>query len=120
MDLRGGGGVLNYEGVEILRQCETQGKRCVRKTVIPSTAALQRAAYVVQQYGQLRFPLLHRFVDNIGENIRFNPIDVIGAAVRSAGLEDAAKRIAESLDGAKFSKNLNFVMFGIKNQDLFC
>ncbi|KAL7571331.1 hypothetical protein ACA910_007651 [Epithemia clementina (nom. ined.)] len=50
-------------------------------------------------------------------------MDVIQAAVRSAGLEESATKqriqLAESLDGAKLSKNLNFVMLGLKNNDLF-
>ncbi|KAL7579513.1 hypothetical protein ACA910_007890 [Epithemia clementina (nom. ined.)] len=36
MDARGG--VLNYEGLEIIRRCETRGKRYARNTIIPSVA----------------------------------------------------------------------------------
>ncbi|KAL7572625.1 hypothetical protein ACA910_010379 [Epithemia clementina (nom. ined.)] len=77
MDIRGG--VLNYEGVDLLRQCETKGRKRVRNTVMPSTAALQRAAAIVQRYGELHFPFQHRNIQGMGENICFNPFDVIGA-----------------------------------------
>ncbi|KAL7566798.1 hypothetical protein ACA910_019389 [Epithemia clementina (nom. ined.)] len=87
-----GDGVLNYGGVEVLRRCETNGKKYVRNTVIPSTAALQRAAAIVQKYGETRFPFKHRRVEGLGERIAFEPIHVIEAAVRSAGLEGSAKR----------------------------
>ncbi|KAL7568644.1 hypothetical protein ACA910_022742 [Epithemia clementina (nom. ined.)] len=61
-------------------------------------------------------------VPGVGENIRFEPLGVVEAAVKSAGLEDDAKsgpiQLAQSVDGAKFSKHLNFVMFGVKNHDM--
>ncbi|KAL7579967.1 hypothetical protein ACA910_004962 [Epithemia clementina (nom. ined.)] len=121
MDTRGG--VLNYEGLEIIRQCETRGKRYARNTVIPSVAQLRKVASVIQQYGDIKFPYEHKHAEGIGENIRFNPLCVIKAAINLAGLQDAAKRqriqLVELLDGAKFSKHLNFVMFGVKSQDLF-
>ncbi|KAL7572619.1 hypothetical protein ACA910_010374 [Epithemia clementina (nom. ined.)] len=73
------GGVLNYEGVDLLRQCKTKGRKRVRNTVMPSTAALQCAAAIVQRYGELHFPFQHWYIQGMGENICFNPIDVIGA-----------------------------------------
>ncbi|KAL7568922.1 hypothetical protein ACA910_000666 [Epithemia clementina (nom. ined.)] len=90
MDIRGG--VLNYKGVDLQRQCKTKGRKRVRN-MTPSTAALQRATAIVQRYGVLHFPFQHRYIQGMGENIRFNPIDVIGAAMKSAGLE--VRTIAE-------------------------
>ncbi|KAL7580563.1 hypothetical protein ACA910_003686 [Epithemia clementina (nom. ined.)] len=61
-------------------------------------------------------------VPGIRENIQFNPLGVVEAAVKSAGLEEDAVtqpiQLAQSVDGAKFSKHLNFVMFGVKNHNL--
>ncbi|KAL7580553.1 hypothetical protein ACA910_003678 [Epithemia clementina (nom. ined.)] len=100
-----------------------KGKKYVRNTAIPSTPSIQRAAAIVQKYGERRFPFDHGVIDGIGEHVKFNPLHCIEVAVKSAGLENSAKQrriqLAKSVDGAKISKNLNFVMLGIKNQDLF-
>jgi hypothetical protein len=45
------GGTLSYEGIEVLRQCETAGNTYVRGTVIPCSAELKRVAAMVETFG---------------------------------------------------------------------
>jgi hypothetical protein len=45
------GGRLSYEGIEVLRQCETDGNKYGRGSVIPCSADLRRMKAKVEQLG---------------------------------------------------------------------
>ncbi|KAL7571317.1 hypothetical protein ACA910_007638 [Epithemia clementina (nom. ined.)] len=53
MDLHGG--VLNFEGIESLREVETGGQS-YQSTLIPSTAELQKVAFIVEAVGKKMCP----------------------------------------------------------------
>ena len=120
MDLLGGR--LNFSGIEVLRSVETNDVPRVR-TLLPSTSALQECAKAVEKFGSVLFPykLMRNKVDG-SEGFTFRASDVMsGILVASGCLYGDALwrpiRLAQSLDGALFTKNLSHTLGGLKFND---
>jgi hypothetical protein len=118
MDARGG--VLSYEGLEVLRVVETQGKKRFRQGLIPCSATMKRAASVVEFWAKDKLPYTVSSID-CGEMVVFNADKVLELAVKALGLAEAAKtrsvRFSRCADGAALTKNMGHVIYGIKGND---
>ena len=120
MDLMGGR--LNFGGIEVLRSVETNGKSHQR-TLLPSTSALQDCANKVEQYGSRLCPYkLMRNKTTGAEGFTFRASDVMSCILISGHcLYGDAKwrpiRLAQSLDGALFTRNLSHTLGGLKFND---
>ena len=120
MDLAGGR--LNFGGIEVLRSVETDGISHTR-TILPSTSALQECAKAIEQFGSKLFPYkLMRHKEDGSEGFSFRASDVMsGILVASGCLHGDAQwgpiRLAQSLDGALFTKNLSHTLGGLKFND---
>jgi hypothetical protein len=44
------GGKLNYKAIKLLRELETNGKKNVHNTLIPTVGELKKAAKLVEEY----------------------------------------------------------------------
>ena len=116
------GGVLNYEGIEILRRVESNGKARMR-TIIPSTSSLQNCAASIELYGSRICPFrMIRNETSMTEGFYFRPADVMKIILKSGGLltGDAVDRpihMAQSIDGAVLTKHLSHTLGGLKFND---
>ena len=116
------GGVLNFEGIELLRRVETNGQKHVR-TIIPSTSSLQNCAAMVEHYGSIVCPFrMIRNVRDSTEGFYFRAADVMRVILHSGGLMDgeAASRpvnLSQSIDGAMLTKHLSHTLGGLKFND---
>ena len=116
------GGVLNYEGIEILRRVETNGQKN-KHTIIPSTSSLQNCAAMIERYGSIVCPFrMIRNERDSTEGFYFRACDVMRAILQSGGLMDgiAADRpvnLSQSLDGAQLTKHLSHTLGGLKFND---
>jgi hypothetical protein len=120
MDLNGG--KLNYEAIELIRSLETGGKKYVRNTVMPSVGKLKKAAALVERYGKLVVPYLCGVTNDTGaEKVSFDPKQVITLLLEAFGLDgfspDAPARLAQAIDGSRFSKSIGFILYGLKPAD---
>ena len=120
MDLRGG--VLNYEGIELLGTVETDGVPRV-KTLLPSSGCMKAYATMVETFGRVICPYILKTNSKNGtEGFAFRAADVLVCLLKAGhvmGTEAVVKsiRIAQSLDGALFTKNLSHTLVGIKFND---
>ena len=121
MDLAGG--VLNLGGIEVLRQVESNGVANTH-TLIPSSSCIQDVAKEVEKFGSLLCPYrLFRHKTDGSEGFAFRAADVM-AGILVAGnclYGDARWRpiqLAQSLDGALFTKNLSHTLGGLKFNDM--
>jgi hypothetical protein len=119
MDARGG--VLSYEGLEIVRFVETKGVRYYRGSLIPCSADMKRAAAVVEYWAKDRLPYEVKQLDCGGELVAFTPDNVLEVAVHALGLaKDAPTRslhISRCADGASLTKHIGHVLYGVKGND---
>ena len=120
MNLAGGG--LNYSGIEILRKVE-KAQTNKSRTLIPSSDCIQRAAKVVEAYGQQIVPYrMIRNADDGSEGFFFLPAKVMAQILRIANkLESEALlnslKMAIGMDGALFTNNLTHCLGGLKFND---
>ena len=116
------GGVLNYEGIELLRRVETNGVKHMR-TIIPSTSSLQNCAAMVEQYGSIVCPYhMIRNERDSTEGFYFRAADVMRVILHSGGLMNAgadrdAVNLSQSIDGAMLTKHLSHTLGGLKFND---
>jgi hypothetical protein len=114
------GGVLSYEGVEVLRTVEGAQKHS-HDTIIPSTSSLQRCAVMVEAYGESIVGKLKVEHTPHGECVSLDPVEVIAYAYSSFGIEPFAKEcrspLAVSIDTAMLSANHYGSLAGFKIQD---
>ena len=120
MDLAGGG--LCYEGVNILRQCKTGGRKYYRGSILPCTADLKQAAKTVKSFAKIKLSFEKGTTEDTGaEFIEFNPCDVVKMAFRAFKLDKVAETrrvsIATSIDAAQLSKRHIHTTMGIKIND---
>ena len=120
MDLRGG--VLNYEGIELLRSVETDGVPR-EKTLLPSSGCMKAYAALVESFGRNICPFIMKTSSKNGtEGFAFRAADVLLCLLKAGHLLNSEAvvrsiRIAASLDGAQFTKNLSHTLVGIKFND---
>jgi hypothetical protein len=84
MDLEGG--KLNYEAKGLLRQLETDGKKYLWNTMIPSVGELKKAAKLVEELGKYITPYKAGVTDKGAEKVEFEPADVIEILLEAADL----------------------------------
>eukprot|EP00978_Attheya_sp_CCMP212_P039605 scaffold207536_cov51-Attheya_sp.AAC.2 len=92
MELRGG--VLNYEGVEIMRSLEVKGRRNFHHSILPSTSRLQKIQAKMNKIASNRNALPGIQTYGSGENETVN--------------------IGVSVDGTNISKRIKTMVGGIK------
>jgi hypothetical protein len=120
MDLNGG--KLNYEAIELIRSLETEGKKYVRNTVMPSVGRLKKAAALVEKYGNFVCPYSCGVTAETGaEKVSFDPEEVIPLLMGAFGLDGldpaAPALFAQAIDGSRFSKSIGFILYGLKPAD---
>ena len=121
MDLAGG--PLNFQGIELLRNVETEGV-AYAQTLLPSSACMQDCASVVERFGRIVAPYrILRNSETGAEGFTFRAADVMAAILIAGHLihGDAKTRsihLSQSLDGALFTKNLGHVLGGLKFNDV--
>jgi hypothetical protein len=90
MEMMSGNGTLSYEGIEVLRRCETDGNKYVRGSVIPCSAELRRMAANVEQLGDELCPYKLSTTDD-GEMVAFDLPKTFPLIVEAHGLTEIAK-----------------------------
>jgi hypothetical protein len=114
------GGTLSYEGIDVLRQCETSGKKCVRGGILPCSATLRRMAGTIEKFGDAMCPVTHSTTED-GEMFAFDFKKTVPMIVGAHGLHKAAQSgaigMAQSIDGAQISEHCSMVMAGVKIND---
>lgn len=113
----------NYESLEVFRRVATKGQKHAR-TVLPSSAEVKRAARMVEDFANARYPFTISQIDDKfggGEHLQFDAKKIIAAAVRITGLEPVARQkriiVPVSTDTASITKNVNLMISGIKISD---
>ena len=119
MDLAGG--VLNYEGLEILRRCENNGERH-KRTLIPSSGSVKKIAAMMERFGAEKIPF--RMIRNSKdgtEGFYFRVADMVREVIlaRKAVAEGMLRNLmmAQTLDGATLTNYTNHTLAGIKFND---
>jgi len=122
MDLAGG--TLSMEGLEVLRMCETDGKRYVRNTIICSSADIKRCCAKVDKLAKMVVPYERGHLDEAnggGEFIQWEPCRMMAAMINAYQLTNVAKdrpiEVHIAIDGAMISKNWNHLTAGMKQGD---
>ena len=127
MDLAGG--TLSMEGLEVLRMCETDGRKYVRNTVICSPADIKCCCAKVDTLAKSVLPYEHGFLDEDnggGEYIQWDPRHLLAGMISAYQLTEVAKdrpvEVHIAIDGANLSKNWNHLTAGAKQGDnaAFC
>jgi len=122
MDMAGG-------TLEVLRMCETDGKKYVRNTIISCSAEIKRCCLKVDNLTKLVVPYEHGYLDEAnggGEYIQWDPQHLLSGMIKAYQLTEVAKvrpvEIHVSIDGAMLSKNWNHLTAGVKQGDsaAFC
>jgi len=123
------GGTLSMEGLEVLRLCETDGKKYVRNTIICSSADIKRCCAKVDFLSRSVVPYEHGLLDNAnggGEYIQWDPPHLLAGMIKAYQLDNVAKErsveVHIAIDGAMLSKNWNHLTAGVKQADnaAFC
>ena len=121
MDRRGG--VLNMEGLEVLRYVETDGKKYYRGSILPCSADLKRVAAILERGAQQAayYPLHASRTLSGAECLNFDYGKVLIGLLKAFHLYEAAKQrpisIAVSIDAANLTKYLSHTTAGIKITD---
>ena len=123
------GGTLSMEGLEVLRMCETDGKKYVRNTIICSSADIKRCCAKVDLLTKAVVPYEHGHLEKEnggGEYVQWDPPHLLAAMISAYQLTDVAKErpveVHIAIDGAMLSKNWNHLTAGAKQGDnaAFC
>jgi len=115
------GGQLSIEGIEVLRTCETKGKKYYRNSILPCSADIRCVGAEVEEFAEKLIPYQHGTLDTGGEFVEWVPEEMIAMVVKGFGLEQQAKErsitIHQAMDGAQLSKNITHVTYGFKMAD---
>ena len=115
MDLKGG--VLNYEGVEIMRSLEVKGRRNFRESILPSRSRLQKFQVKMNKVGETVCPYEDDPTEQ-GEGFKFDPKKAIEVLFEGYGLTEIAKHesviLGVSVDGTNISKKIKTMVGGLK------
>jgi hypothetical protein len=115
------GGTLNYEGINVLRNVESKGKRYYRGSVLPSPACLKRVAKVVEREADVICPI-QEIQTQWGKGLKFCEARTVKLVFDSFRLTEKAKRdsvsISESIDASKISRNLSCITAGFRVNDI--
>jgi len=115
------GGQLSIEGIEVLRACETNGKKYYRNSILPCSADIRRVGAEVEEFAKKFIPYKHRTLDTSSEFVEWVPEEMIAMVIKGFGLEEQAKErsvtIHQAMDGAQLLKNITHVTYGFKMVD---
>jgi len=123
------GGTLSMEGLEVLRMCETDGKKYVRNTIICCSADIKCCCAKVDALTRFVVPYEHGYLDDAnggGEYIEWSPQHLLSGIIKAYQLTEVAKErpveMHVAIDGATLSKNWNHLTAGVKQGDsaAFC
>ena len=117
------GGVLSLSGLEILRKCESDGRKGAH-TMIPSSAAMKKAQQEIERFADTIVPF--RTIRNTkdgSEGFIFRGADSMKGVLRTNNaLEGEAKErehtVASTMDGASLTKSLDHTLGGFKYNDI--
>ena len=120
MDLTGG--KLSYAGIEVLRLCETGGRKGVH-TILPSSAAMREYAAKVEEFADQLVP--YRMIRNKrdgSEGFYFRSADTLTRVLETRDMIvgealEEEKTVSMSLDGARMSNNQSHTLGGFKFND---
>jgi hypothetical protein len=119
MDLHGG--VLNYEGIEILRLLEHLGQKYFRTSILPSTSRIQRFQRKMNKVGETIVPF-DSIMTSDGEGIEFDLKKATEVVFHGYGLTETGKttnlECGVSCDGTNMSKKINTMIGGFKVKHL--
>jgi hypothetical protein len=118
------GGKLSVDSIDILRTLETKDKKHVRDTMLCGSATIKRVASIVERFADTFVPY---HISSLapehgkGEVIAFDLEKAFPVVLRSTNLYEAAKvrriEIPQSSDATNVTKNVSFVIYGIKVKD---
>jgi hypothetical protein len=112
------GGQLSYQGLDLLRQLETNGESYVSNTIIPHSTKIQRIGKAANLYAQTFVPFVASELQNGTEFIEFEPKPVIKLVMKGYQLDKKAKlkpiRLNFSMDGQQLSARNSVTTMGIK------
>ena len=117
------GGVLSLSGLEILRKCESDGRKGAH-TMIPSSAAMKKAQQEIERFADTIVPFhTIRNTKDGSEGFIFRGADSMKGVLRSNNaLEGEAKErehtVASTMDGASLTKSLDHTLGGFKYNDI--
>jgi len=120
------GGQLSIEGIEVLRSCETNGRKYYRNSILPCSAEIRRVGAEVEEFAAKLIPYKYGTLDTGGEFVEWEPEEMIAMVIKGFGLDQQAKErsitIHQAMDGAQLSKNITHVTYGFKMADrgAFC
>jgi len=123
------GGTLSMEGLEVLRLCETDGRKYVRNTVICCSADIKRCCTKVDALAKTVVPYEHGYLaeeNGGGKYIQWDPPHLLSGMIRAYQLTEIAKErpveVHIAINGAMLSKNWNHLTAGVKQADnaAFC
>ena len=116
------GGVLSLSGLELLRKCETNGKKG-KHTLIPSAAAMKKAQQEIENFADSIVPFhTIRNTKDCSEGFIFRGADAMTGILRTNNaLDGPAKErehtVASTMDGAGLTRSLQHTLGGFKYND---
>ena len=116
------GGVLSLSGLELLRKCESNGKKG-KHTLIPSAAAMKKAQQEIEKFADSIVPFhTIRNTKDGSEGFIFRGADSMTGILRTNNaLDGPAKErehtVASTMDGAGLTKSLQHTLGGFKYND---
>lgn len=116
------GGQLSYEGIDLLRQLETNGEKYVRNTIIPHSSSIKRVCYNVDKFASLIVPFEMGKLENGKETAEFKAEHVLPLLYKGYRLEEIAKTrpisINQSIDATQITQRQNVTVWGLKMSDV--
>jgi hypothetical protein len=118
------GGKLSIDSIDILRTLETDDKKYVRDTILCGSATIKRVGNIVERFAHTFVPY---HISSLapehgkGEVISFELEKVLPVVLRATHLFEAAKvrriEMPQSSDATNITKNVSFIIYGIKVKD---
>ena len=85
-DMDKNGGVLSYEGVEIMRKAEVGIKRYYHGSIVPSKSSIQRVAAGLESFGMEKVPFTVGRTEEGFEFIKFDEASMFVEILKAHGL----------------------------------
>jgi hypothetical protein len=121
------GGKLNLEAISLLRSLEIDDKAKKghhHNTILPSEHSLKVMTQLLQEAGKTIAPFTMGQTENNQESLEFSSENVVKVLLEATKMdqidsstEGTQVKMAQAIDGSRFSTNLQFVMYGLKLSD---
>jgi hypothetical protein len=115
------GGQLSYQGIDLLRQLETNGESYVCNTILPHSSTIIQVSKEVDKYAHSFIPFETGKLDDGYETIKFPPESVARLMIKGYKLESIAKQrhvcIDMSTDSQQITMRNSITSIGIKMVD---